>query len=103
VPKGYVLITEDVHDPEGMKAYGRASAASLMEHGGKPVIATEDVDVLEGEWHGTCTVLVEFPSVEAARAWYASDGYAAVKPLREAAAVSNAVLLPAFEMPARLQ
>ena len=26
--KGYVILTEDIHDAEGMAAYGRASAAS---------------------------------------------------------------------------
>ena len=101
MPKGYVLITEDIHDADGMKAYSRASAPTLMEHGGTPLVATEDVDVLEGEWHGTRTVLVEFPSVEAARTWYTSASYAAAKPLREAAAASNAVLLPGFQMPGR--
>jgi uncharacterized protein (DUF1330 family) len=33
VPKGYVIITEAIHDPAGMEAYGKASGASLAEHG----------------------------------------------------------------------
>jgi len=33
VPKGYVTITEAIHDPAGMGAYGEVSGASLAEHG----------------------------------------------------------------------
>jgi uncharacterized protein (DUF1330 family) len=100
MPKGYVLLTEAIHDPEGMKAYAKASGASLAEH--KPsVLAVDDgYEVLEGEWPGR-TVLLEFESVEAARAWYTSDAYQAAKPLRQAAADCNAVILSGFEAPPR--
>jgi hypothetical protein len=30
MPKGYVILTEDIKDPEGMKAYGTALAVSRM-------------------------------------------------------------------------
>jgi hypothetical protein len=28
MPKGYVILTEGIKDPEGMKAYGRAAGAA---------------------------------------------------------------------------
>ena len=37
---------------------------------------------LEGEWHGTQTVLLEFESVEAAKEWYYSDAYQEAVKLR---------------------
>lgn len=43
-------------------------------HGAQP-------DVLEGEWPGGL-VLIEFPSVEQARAWYDSPAYRKILPLR---------------------
>jgi uncharacterized protein (DUF1330 family) len=96
MPKGYLIVTEAIHDPELMATYGQASAAPVVEYGGKVLAVDEDVHVLEGTWHGTRTVVVEFESVEKAQAWYDSPGYQAVLPLRQAAAECNAVILTGF-------
>ena len=42
------------------------------------------------------TVVMEFESVEAAKAWYYSDAYQAAAKLRQAAANCNAVIIPGF-------
>lgn len=91
MPKGYIIITEDVKDPAGMAEYaklaGKAMAGStLLSFDAKP-------EALEGEWHGTQTVLLEFESVDAAREWYHSDAYQEAVKLRQAAADCNAVIL----------
>jgi uncharacterized protein (DUF1330 family) len=101
MPKGYVILTEDIKDQSGMSAYGRAAAPSMAE-GGASVLAVDPApQVFEGEWHGDQTVILEFESVEAARAWYGSAAYEAAKPLRYAAADTNAVIVSGFEMPPR--
>ncbi len=89
--KGYILLTEDVKDQAGMAEYaklaGKAMAGStLLSFDQKP-------EVIEGEWHGTQTVLLEFESVEAAREWYNSDAYQEAVKLRQAAADCNGVIL----------
>ena len=91
MPKGYVLITEDVHDPAGMAEYGKLASkamatSTLLSFDQKP-------EVLEGEWHGSQTVLLEFDSVEAAREWYNSEAYQEAVKLRQAAAKCNGVIL----------
>jgi uncharacterized protein (DUF1330 family) len=96
MPKGYVIFTEAINDPEGMKAYGRAAVPTIRESGGKTLVATSEPQVLEGDWHGNQTVILEFESVEAARAWYESEGYQNAVKLRQAAADSNAVILSGF-------
>ncbi len=101
MPKGYVVLTEQVHDQDGMNAYGRAATPSLIESGAAVLAADGQPQVLEGDWHGNRTIIMEFPSVEAARAWYTSAGYEQAKPLRQAAATTNAVLVAGFELPAR--
>lgn len=53
MPKGYVILTEDIHDPAGMAAYGAASTGPLVDFGGRVLVVDENVEVLEGEWHGT--------------------------------------------------
>jgi len=99
MPKGYVIFTEVIRDPDGMNEYGRASGPTVAEHGAKVLAVDERVEVLEGEWHGERTVVLEFESVDAARNWYTSETYQAAIPLRHAAAESNAVLICGFEMP----
>jgi uncharacterized protein (DUF1330 family) len=46
----------------------------FLVHGGRP-------DVLEEPWPGTVVVL-EFPDIDAAHAWYRSPAYQAILPLR---------------------
>lgn len=67
MPKGYVILTEDIHDPAGMAEYSAGSTAPLVDFGGRVLVVDENVEVLEGEWHGTRTVIVEYLSVEQAR------------------------------------
>ena len=92
--KGYVILTEAVKDPEGMKAYGQAAGAAM---GGVNVLAVDTAPkVVEGSWHGNQTVVLEFESVDAARAWYESEAYQKAAKLRQAAAESNIVILSGF-------
>ena len=70
-----------------------------MQGGGKLIVAHDGAEVLEGEWHGSRTVIVEFESVDAARTWYRSPEYQAAIPIRHAAADANAVIVAGFEMP----
>lgn len=94
MPKGYVILTEHVKDPEGMKAYGKAAGAAM---GDVKILAVDTKpQVLEGDWHGHQTVVLEFDSVDAARAWYESEAYQNAAKLRQAAAETNAVILSGF-------
>ena len=101
MPKAYVIFTEDIKDPDRMRAYERASTAPLVQSGARVLAADQGLQVLEGEWHGQRTVLLEFESPDAARAWYESDAYQQVIGLRHAAAETNAVIVTGFEMPSR--
>ena len=95
--KGYVILTESIKDPEGMKAYAQAAGAAM---GDVNILAVDTAPkVIEGTWHGDQTVVLEFDSVAAARAWYESEGYQQAAKLRQAAADCNAVILSGFEMP----
>lgn len=95
--KGYVILTEDVKDPEGMKAYGAVAGKAMAS---ATILAVErNAETLEGQWHGSQTVLLEFDSVDAARDWYNSEQYQEAVKLRQAAADCNAVIIGGFELP----
>ncbi len=97
--KGYFIITEEIKDEAGLNAYSGKAVPTILQSGGKPIVVEDNVDMIEGKWHGTRTVVLEFDSVDAARAWYNSDAYQAVIGERHAAADSNAVIVGGFEMP----
>ncbi len=99
MPKGYVIFTEAVKDADRLAAYAQAATPSVLGQGGTPIIVGPPDEVIEGEWHGDQTVMIEFESVEAARAWYNSDEYQAVVGERHASADSNAAIFSAFEFP----
>ncbi|MEM9032995.1 MAG: DUF1330 domain-containing protein [Actinomycetota bacterium] len=95
----YIIFTEDITDPAAIEAYATKAVPSVLQHGGLPRIAGSAVNVLEGEWHGQQTVMIEFESVEAAQAWYDSSEYQAVIGERHAAATSNVAIFEQFTMP----
>jgi uncharacterized protein (DUF1330 family) len=99
MPKGYVIVTESINDPEGMAAYGRAAGPTIAAGGAAVLAVDQSPEVLEGTWHGNQTVVLEFESVEAARAWYFSPAYQDAAKLRHAVADSNAVIVSGFEVP----
>jgi uncharacterized protein (DUF1330 family) len=94
MPTGYVILTEAIKDPEGMKAYGKAAGAAMV---GVNILAVDTAPkVVESSWHGNQTVVLEFESVDAARAWYESEAYQKAAKLRQAAADCNVVVLSGF-------
>ncbi|MET9608025.1 DUF1330 domain-containing protein [Streptomyces sp. NPDC006512] len=54
---------------------------SMEPFGGRFLVHGAEVEVLEGPFPGTI-VMVGFPDIERARAWYASPAYQAILPLR---------------------
>ena len=67
-----------------MKEYIEKVGATLAPHGGQPIIAGTNIEVKEGDWNPTRIVIVAFPSMDAARAWYNSPDYQAIIPIRTA-------------------
>ncbi len=95
----YIIFTEAITDAEAIEAYAASAVPSVLQYGGMPRIAGDASQVLEGEWHGDTTVMIEFESVEAAQAWYNSPEYQAVIGQRHAAATSNVAIFEQFTMP----
>ena len=54
-------------------------------HGAQP-------ECVEGQWAGDL-IVIEFPDMEKARAWYRSDAYAAILPLRSRNSTGNIILI----------
>ncbi|WP_104202898.1 DUF1330 domain-containing protein [Billgrantia saliphila] len=70
--------------------------ATLAPYRGKYVVHGGKTEVLEGSWQGD-TIVLGFPDMESARAWYRSDAYRRIMPLRTANAVGDVILVEGVE------
>ncbi len=91
--KGYVIFQETVFDQEAFDRYKSMSPKSIEQFGGSFLVRGGPVDVLEGEMSHERVVVIEFPSAEAARAWYHSDEYADARDLRLKISRGDAILV----------
>ncbi|MFF5171491.1 DUF1330 domain-containing protein [Micromonospora sp. NPDC000089] len=67
--------------------------STLDPYQGRFRVHGAEVEVLEGEWPGT-VVIIEFPDVDRARAWYASPAYQEILPLRTRNIEGSAIIVP---------
>lgn len=93
----YVLVDVDVTDPETYKEYRAKAAPTVMAHGGRYVVRGGGQTHLEPGWDLHRTVVLEFPTVAAARAWYDSPDYRKVLPIRLRSSRSRLVILEGLE------
>ena len=89
----YVIADIDVKDPVRYADYRKMVPASIEAYGGRFLARGGKVESLEGPWAPKRTVIVEFPSVERAKAWWDSAEYAPAKALRRSASEGSLILL----------
>jgi uncharacterized protein (DUF1330 family) len=94
--KGYWIVHIDVRDPEGFKPYQSACQAPFGHFGARYLVRGGRQDVTEGRAHGR-TVVVEFPSYDAALECYRGDGYQAAKKLRDGKAEFDLVIVEGYD------
>jgi uncharacterized protein (DUF1330 family) len=87
--KGYVIANVHVTDPGGYEGYRSQTAAIIAQYGGRFLVRGGAVEVREGDAGIGRVVVLEFPSVEAARIFYDSPEYRAIVPARQANAESS--------------
>jgi uncharacterized protein (DUF1330 family) len=100
VPAYLVAFCRGVNDRRGLEAYWANVAPSFEGTGAKPLAAYTTFEQLEGPGPIEGVVIVEFPSTEIAKRWYASPAYQDVKRYRDGAAVFDLVLADGGSIPA---
>ena len=89
----YVVVEVDVQDTDRYETYKRMVPPTLVAYGGRFVVRGGEAETLEGGWSPGRVVIVEFPSVERAKAWWSSEEYAEAKALRQATAHSRMIVV----------
>jgi len=90
----YVIATvSDTWDQEKLVEYRERNTDAVANHGGRFVVRGGALEVLEGASEAVRIVVIEFPDLDAARAWYGSDEYAPLIELRQSASKTDIVLV----------
>ena len=89
----YLVARIEVRDAAGFDAYREAVTPVIAAFGGRYLVRGGAMDVLEGPVPPGRLVVVEFPTMDAARAFYGSADYAPVLKLRVDSTVSEVVLV----------
>lgn len=89
----FLISDVSVRDAEALQTYRTRAAESIVKYGGRYLARGGDIEALEGTWRPRLIIIVEFPSMEQARAWYRSPEYAFALELRDAALDRNLVLV----------
>lgn len=80
-------------DQDKLVQYREGNTDVVAAHGGRFVARGGEQELLEGDWDPKRLVIIEFPDMDAARAWYHSDVYAPLRELRRSASTANIVIV----------
>lgn len=89
----YVVVNVTVREREAYDRYKHLAAQSVAVYGGRYLVRGGATETLEGHWHPTRFVILEFPTVERGRAWWTSPEYGPAKALRQSCADTDMVLV----------
>jgi uncharacterized protein (DUF1330 family) len=81
----YVISELEVLDPVAIETYRATAARSIAQYGGRYLARGGAAEAAEGGPPPKSIVVVEFPSMERLREWYASPEYAEALKVRRTA------------------
>ncbi len=85
----YLIALIDVKDPEAYRAYTARSPAAIAKYDGRFLARGGPSISLEGDAVAGRVVIIEFPTLEHARTFYASTEYQQAKMFRKGAAAAT--------------
>ena len=83
----------EVTEPAALETYRQRVVPIIEKFSGRYVVLGGPFEVKEGTWSPVFPVVLEFPDLATANAWYDSDDYRELKALRQSAVRCNAVFL----------
>ena len=89
----YVINDMEVTDPQLLDEYKKLSPVTVAQYGGRFLARGGQSEMLEGNWAPKRLVILEFPTVEQAKAWVNSPEYAPARRVRQQASRSNIIVV----------
>jgi uncharacterized protein (DUF1330 family) len=78
----YLIAQVEIRDPSAYTHYTARTPAIIAQYGGRILVRGGPIEPLEGEACVRRVVVIEFASMQAARAFYHSPEYQAAKRIR---------------------
>ncbi len=92
MPKAYWISSVEVSDTEAYKRYAEGASPAIAAHGGVYLVRGGQASAMEGSPRSR-NVIIEFPSVDTAKACYNSAEYQAARANRVDAALFDCVIV----------
>lgn len=89
----YVVVDNDVKNPEPYKEYLKLITPTLAEFGGRYLIRAGQIHFADTEWKPDRLVVMAFDSREEAEAWVHSEKTAPIHAMRRANAKSRLIII----------
>lgn len=93
----YLIAEVETTNPDLMAQYRELVLPTLASFGGRFIVRGGHTETKEGDWQPQRLVVIEFPSMEQARAWYDSDAYREPKAMRMAAGNTRLLLVDGIQ------
>ncbi|MES2848175.1 MAG: DUF1330 domain-containing protein [Bacteroidota bacterium] len=92
----YIIVDVVINDPVEYEEYKKLTPASIAAYGGKFIVRGGQTEILEGDWQPGRFVVLEFPSLEKAKAWWGSPEYTPAKAIRQRTANTKMILVDGY-------
>ena len=94
----YVIVEIEIEDNEVYEEYKKLTPAAIAAYNGKFIVRGAKTECLEGDWDPERIVVLEFPSVERVKEWWASPEYSKAKALRQKSAKTKMIVMQGVEL-----
>lgn len=85
-----------INDLSKLEEYKEKVFPVVTAFGGKYIVASNRIRVVEGSWKPGHLVMIEFPSYEEANRWYDSEEYKELKSLRQSSGNFDGIIVEGF-------
>ena len=89
----YIVLNIDVTNPGQYAEYAKVAGATVERYGGRYLVRGGKAGRLEGSVEPKRLVVLEFPSLERANAWWESPEYREPKAIRQRASITDGVIV----------
>lgn len=94
----YIIVDVQIEDHQAYELYKQLTPASVAAYDGKFIVRGGKTEILEGNWQPGRIVVVEFPTLERAKEWWASEEYAPAKAIRQASASTRMIVVEGYKV-----
>ena len=89
----YLVADMSITDPELFAEFAEAVPATVQQYGGRYLIRGGELEVAQGDWTPDRVVVIEFESMDQAKAWYDSPEYEGPKQTLARSCNSNFIFI----------